>query len=529
VRRTSWLPAALFGIFALAVISRGVMLGRVREDNLTPDGARFLNLARCLSRGEGFSTPEAWPAWLSPARLPTAETFKEPGYSSAIAAITPVVGAPFRAGQWISLIAGLLIPWVVFQLGRRFGMDGTEAAFAAGLAALSPLLIQQSALVMAESLFTLIALMALLAAVPRVAPAGRRAAGALDAPARATVIDAGAGIFFGLAFLVRAQGVLLLPAMLPLLARGRSPEVALRRVALAGLGAAVAIAPLVVRNLREFGTPFHSDVAAFGLWPYTDLYALTHILNRPPGALSFALHHLPQIIGQIGGSVWRFGRYTLPHDLLGHWVLLLPLAAGSAITLRRWRIWGPVLAAVAIVSLFLFATHWVARYFAMITPLLAMLCALGMARMFRALRVLSPGALRLVATIALAVAFAAGAAISLARTWRDGEPVASGELIAARAAAPWLRAHLSHEDAVMGEVTSYWAWFSDRPAVHPVIADSVRFEAVLDRLHVRVAAFSDTALAQFIAHSPGRRLPSALIRVPEREVPGVHLFRVATR
>jgi hypothetical protein len=76
LRRTA--PSLLL-LVLWALAARLIALPGAREDNLTPDGARFLNLARAISRGDGYVTPEAWPAWMNPARLPMPETFKEPG------------------------------------------------------------------------------------------------------------------------------------------------------------------------------------------------------------------------------------------------------------------------------------------------------------------------------------------------------------------------------------------------------------------------------------------------------------------
>ena len=98
-----------------AIIVRVVALWGASEANVTPDGARFMNIARSIERGQGFSTPEAWPAWMNPERLPMAETFKEPGYPYAIAALRPLAGTQFRAGQLLSLLAGVAIPMLLFE------------------------------------------------------------------------------------------------------------------------------------------------------------------------------------------------------------------------------------------------------------------------------------------------------------------------------------------------------------------------------------------------------------------------------
>ena len=82
----------------VALATRLVVLPASREGNMSPDAAHFLDVARCIARGQGFSNPAAWPAWLGPARLPAPETFKDPGLPYAIAALAPLTRDPFLAG-----------------------------------------------------------------------------------------------------------------------------------------------------------------------------------------------------------------------------------------------------------------------------------------------------------------------------------------------------------------------------------------------------------------------------------------------
>jgi len=286
--------------------------------------------------------------------------------------------------------------------------------------------------------------------------------------------------------------------------------VRLGRVALALAGALIAVAPLVVRNLRLFGAPLHTDVDAFGLWPYVDQFAFTHSLERPPAAAGYAWTHLPQVLAHARSALALFVRFTLPHDLLGHGVLLVPLAVGTWIAIGRARVWSFALGYLACSAAFILSLNWVARYFASAAPLLCLLTALGAVgiarwmepvprtRGFSVVRMLG------LALVLLLVAVAV-------RTVSSVGPAQSPELAAARAEAPFLRAHLAPGEAVMAETTSYWAWFADRPAVHPVVADPARFESVMRRLRVRYAALPTSRLAEFAARSPGGKLPEALI------------------
>src|SRR5262252_2384967 len=101
-------------------------------------------LAALRAAGWDNLTPEAWPAWLDPERLPMPETIKEPGYPYALAAVSRLTHDPVRAGQWISLLAGLLLPFATGWLVRTIEPDRVVAYLATLLVAASPLLIAQS-------------------------------------------------------------------------------------------------------------------------------------------------------------------------------------------------------------------------------------------------------------------------------------------------------------------------------------------------------------------------------------------------
>jgi hypothetical protein len=75
-------------------------------------------------------------------------------------------------------------------------------------------------------------------------------------------------------------------------------------------------------------------------------------------------------------------------------------------------------------------------------------------------------------------------------------------------------------------MTSYWAWFVDRPVVHLVIADSTDFLEEVRRLKVRWAVPPTEALPSRIARYPDRRLPRALVFEGEDPALGVTLYRV---
>lgn len=506
------LPALLL-ILAVTIAFRLAALPAVGPEMLSPDGARFLNLARSLERGLGYVTPEAWPAWLEPARLPAPETFKEPGYPVAIAAAKRLVPDPFRAAQGVSLLAGLLSPllaaWLVFSLAR----DRRAALFAGLLTAASPVLIRQSVYVMAESLFAMLLLGAFACAALRPRGAGRQIAFAFAA-----------GLALGLAYLVRAQALLAVPAMVGLAWGGRARNAALRSAAIVLAVAALAAAPWWLRNLRLFGDPFHSDVAPFAIWPFVDDFAFAHLPIHPPSPLAFALAHPAEVLAYSAGSLKRFAWHTLPHDLLSSRIWLVPFAIGGLLALAKWRAWWPAIFFSVATAAFLFPLNWVERYFAAVAPLAAAFTALGTAWLFRGADEgagASPWPGRL-AIAGFAVLLALGGIDAIGSAGRLTRP----ERIEAQAAGPFLRQRLAADEAAMVEVTSYWAWYSDRPVVLAVIGDDRKLREVARRYHVRAAAFTESFEREYVGRLPAARLPDWFVPWSEQPVPGVRFYDV---
>ncbi|MGH2667739.1 MAG: glycosyltransferase family 39 protein, partial [bacterium] len=401
---------SLWAILLIALATRLVVLPASHEGNMSPDAAHFLNVARCVGRGEGFSNPAAWPAWLRPDRLPAPETFKDPGLPYAIAALTPLMHDPFRAGQLISLLAGLLLPLAVHALAWRITRDRAVAWVAALIAAGSPVLIAQSVRVMAESLFTLLLTLAFVAASP-----GETGEGAPRPPPGRSHRELWAGTLLGLAFLVRTQALLAIPALALLIVAGATGRDAIARAARGLIAMAVIASPLVIRNLRLFGTPFHSDAVTFAVWPFVDPLEFSHALARPPAPLAFLAAHGHEVLEHATAGLARFGRSALPRDLLGHVAWAPALMAGVAIGIARFRTWAFAWAYLAPVVLMMSAVSWNTRYFASTAPFWCLLTALGAVWLARRM----PGAHRSpAARVVAAAALAALAGLQTRRAWR---------------------------------------------------------------------------------------------------------------
>ena len=504
----------------LAAIPRLAQLPAMRETNMEPDTAHFLNVARCLERGQGLSNPAAWPAWLRPARLPMPDTWKEPAYPWLIATLARAGIDPFRAGQAISLVAGLLLPLAVWLLARQVVADPRVAWLAALMVAGSPELIDKAVSALSESLFTLFVTLAFLCAAWRLRDEPRR---------RTWRADALAGALFGACLLLRSQAALALPALAVLMLWGRPWRRFLAAGAVAGVAALVVLSPYIARNLRLFGVPFHSDAPLSAMWAYGDPIMLSHGLDRPAAFAGFAVRHPLEVLTHFLRGAWLFARAVLPFQLLGNPLWALAAVLGLEAVRRSWRVgWFAVLHIGLTVGLVL-SISWEGRYFASTVPAWCLLAAVGANRAARALdRRWAAGANRtvppLVATALLALA-AIGPLVAVLRQPSRMSPP-HFEIAAARAYAPWLRARLAPDEAVMVVMTSYWAWFVDRPVVTLVIADSTQFLEEVRRLKVRWAVLPTEALPARIARYPDRRLPRALVVEGRDPALGVTVYRV---
>lgn len=505
-------------ILVFALMARLWVAQGSTEDNMDPDAAHFLNIARCFASGQGFSNPAAWPAWVEPARLPMPETFKEPGYPWLIAQFVGPLGGWFRAGQALSLLAGVLLPLATYGLGRRRSLDRPTALLAALLVAASPLALGQSVRVMVDSMFALaVTTMFFLAAAP--SPGG-------PAP-RHPLADLGAGALLGAAFLLRAQTLILLLPLLALLLEGRRLRAAVPRIALALIVAAAVASPLWMRNLRLFQTPLYSDVVAYGLWPYVDHLEFSHGLDHPPAILPFVLAHVPSVLAHMATSFVRFFTGALPGQVVGHSFWMLPLAAGAVLSLRHARTWLFAYLYLGTTLVFISAVHWDARYFTSSVPMWCLFTALGamtLARGLSGMRFAGPvrGAWLLGTATVIVLA------LQVATARRDVARFAPPEIGAARTEAAFLRQRLRPDEAVLAVTTSYWSWFADRPSVHLVIADQERFDQVMRRLKVRYAALPTSRLREFAERYPGGDLPRSLVFDHADSFHDVTVFTVRT-
>src|SRR4029077_18542004 len=179
--------------------------------------------------------------------------------------------------------------------------DRATALLAGLLCACRPRMIDQSVSVMVDSVFPFVVTLAFATAAWR--PSGNGV--------RPAVRDALTGALLGLAFLLRGQAMIVMLPAAWLLVAGRPARGAIAGLMIAVVAGVAVASPFLLRNLRLFGAPFHSDVGAYGLWPYVAPLTFSHGLQRPPAPLGWALHHPLPVLAHWLWSVKRFFGHTL--------------------------------------------------------------------------------------------------------------------------------------------------------------------------------------------------------------------------
>ena len=235
--------AALLVRVALAVPA----LGDVERFSVAPDSFEYDQLGANLVAGRGYSQATAPP--YGP------DVRRTPGYPAALAAVYAVVGHRPAAAVAANVLFGVLACVLAAVLGGR--LFGTFAGTLAGLLlAVDLTSAAYSLTIMAEPLFTVLLLLAALAAV------GHLRAGSNAALAHAAILC-------GIATLVRPIGIFLPLALGPALALLRPDRAARARAAVAGAFVVLAtLLPLgwAVRNYAEAGVAHLTSVGAINAY-----------------------------------------------------------------------------------------------------------------------------------------------------------------------------------------------------------------------------------------------------------------------
>ena len=204
----------------------GLRLAFLRvHQTIERDGVFYASVAEHVARGGRLVDLSGQP-----------HTFYPPGYPVLVAPVYLLLGDSHRAGQAVSLVAGLALVWLASVVGRR--LAGERAGLvAAALAALYPPFVHSSVSVMTEATFGALLCLLILAEI-----------GLAERPGVGG--SALAGALVGALYLIRPEGLLLAagPAWLVggWLARREPPARVGRRAAAFGLALAALVLPYVL-------------------------------------------------------------------------------------------------------------------------------------------------------------------------------------------------------------------------------------------------------------------------------------------
>jgi 4-amino-4-deoxy-L-arabinose transferase-like glycosyltransferase len=306
-----WIGVALF---AAAFGVRAVLALQLPFPQLD-DPAGYIQLARNLAGGRGLISDVLWNYWIAfPFVTHPSNEFWMPLASLIMAGSVRVFGDTLLAAQLPGIIAGSLLPPLVYGMGRTLWQDQRRWGFlAALLITISAVLVYQSVSVDSSAIYTLFAVLALFS-------------GALAIDRRRAGLMALSGVFCSLSYLTRSHA-LLLPVsigLLTLIVLRREPRLLATSVLALALSFALLVGVWSLRNLNAFGSiqPASLLTAAtarsYGEWfNYADPPSWTKLLADGFGPMVNArLSGLWHCLGVIMLSTFPFGLVGLPVALL---------------------------------------------------------------------------------------------------------------------------------------------------------------------------------------------------------------------
>ena len=212
---------------------------------LFPDSFEYLRAAEGLLKGKGLGVGEG------------SEIGRMPGYPVFLAAVEVVFGYNLLAMRVMQALLGVVSVWLAYLLGRElFGTK--EALAAAAVTAVYPFFLVFSVLLLSEALFITLLLagaVCLAKALGSGSESERERASSLSpSPSPFTFSAVCCGLFFGLATLVRASFLLVVPlTAVGWVAAKRFRRAAAWRASLMLATCALVMVPWVARNWRVTG------------------------------------------------------------------------------------------------------------------------------------------------------------------------------------------------------------------------------------------------------------------------------------
>jgi hypothetical protein len=273
-------------------------------------------------------------------------TFNPPGYPTLLALVSPLVPDHFTAGKWLSLIAAAAAGLVAFQLFRQL-FDARVALLALPIFLLSGALTKFALTATTDVPFLLVAV--------------TTAAVLFREQSRPWVQTVLGGILTGVAYLIRYNGVFLIPpgiAAVSVLPGHNGARARLTRVALYLGVLLVTVSPWFWLSYAHYGSPIYStnyrNTAIVYYGSPEGFYSMRDVIARAPAR--FAVMYVRRLGENIGRS-------------LGASLAVLPVAPLAAVGIvaavarRRRRSVLLLLGSLFTLFLVLTLTHWDTRYY----------------------------------------------------------------------------------------------------------------------------------------------------------------------
>jgi len=388
-------------VLAVALVARLVWALSRPEQFTFPDSGRYHGVARNIVSERGIVLSRAY-RYLIPSGddVETYFAHSDPGYSVFLAGLYRMGLDSRRAVRVVQAPLDTATVLLVMLLGWR--LFGRRAGVAAGaVAALEPLLVFFSGMVLTETLFTLLLTGSLVALV-----ASRRdAGGGLDkgeperrSAARRMLAAAAWGALAGVGSLVKSAFFMFLPMVAAadvIVARGPERRARMKAQALALAVWAAVLAPWTIRNavlLGEFvPTTTRNGIALYGSlapdatggwdpccdsWPAEDMAPLDEVgrdrllrtralgsaARNPLRTVSLAFIKEARLWSPVPlASAYRKATYWLVG--IASFLLLIGAGIAGAILMRsEWRDWWPALAPAAYLSILMLVFAGSVRY-----------------------------------------------------------------------------------------------------------------------------------------------------------------------
>jgi hypothetical protein len=247
--REAWIAIALYAVFRMVFVPADDAT-KVGFDH---DSAYIVQVADNLRSGKGFVLNTHWLVFLNPERLPMPFHNANPLYPVATALMAEVTGAStVRSAAMVAGVSHAALLAAIFWWAGHYGLSVAGRGAVAVSSAFFPIVWEESMHARPDVFCAALTLWSV----------------ALLRHGRGYPSSIGAGLLFGLAWLIRSSVVLTVPALVVLLLATRRLREATVRF---GLCVAVAVAvasPWLVHTASVWGSPTRSDAGYYLMQDY---------------------------------------------------------------------------------------------------------------------------------------------------------------------------------------------------------------------------------------------------------------------